>query len=253
MSTPLSTRCIAPAVDVERFNIYSRLEIIAILRSLIDEGSLVTASFGRNDEFIVTALLAVNPDFEELIFDCGTDEAANRRLLSATQLKLTTQLHHIPIQITASRVETTVYQGSLAFRMRLPSQLARCQRREFYRVKVPLSQPLTCELQLDPQDAGSRRAIHVFDISCGGVALFDYPPAAKFAPGRIYRRCRIELADIGTVTVDLEVVHVVEPTIKNEVRARRCGFRFVNLANTMSALVQRYINRIEREQNALVG
>src|SRR5206468_6010297 len=89
MATPMK-RAESPsrldASEFERYQVHSRLEIVAILRSLIEHRSLVTVSFGGRDDFIVSALLAVNPDFEELIIDHGADPATNVRLLQAPRL-----------------------------------------------------------------------------------------------------------------------------------------------------------------------
>lgn len=235
--------------DSEQYQIHSRLEIIAILRSLIEQRSFVTVYFGACDDFIVSALLAINPDFEELIFDFGANEEANARMVRATDLIVATQLDHIRIQFTAIRAEATTYEGGPAFRIPLPRMLLRLQRREFYRIKVPLGQPLICELY--PGGQYERPvAIRVYDISCGGIALVEYPAALILVPGTVYPGCRIDLAEIGTVTTDIEVMHLLETTGKSGMTSRRCGCRFVHFTNPLVTLIQRYIMKIEREQKA---
>jgi flagellar brake protein len=237
--------------DGERYLVHSRHEITAILRSLIDRSALVTVYFGERGEFIVTALLSINPDFEELIFDYGAEEVQNERLLASSRLTLVTQLDHIRIQCVATRAEATTFQDMPAFRIRLPDALTRLQRRENYRVKVPLSQPLSCSLQLDPQRDDSRVAIRICDVSGGGIALIDYPPTLDLVPGAVYYGCQIDLGEFGRVTTDIEVVHVMEKTSRNAAKTRQCGCRFRNLRNATLTLIQRRINQIERDQKAL--
>lgn len=240
-----------PETDLEneRFIVHSRLEITAILRSLIEHGTLVTVYFGDSD-FIVTSLLSINPDFEELILDYGADSARNSRLLHASRLTFSTQLQHIRIQFNAHRAEPTSFRGAPAFRIRMPDDLVRLQRREYYRVKAPMSQPVRCNVLLDPERADSAVSIRIFDVSVGGIALVDYPPNLKPEPGTIYHGCQIDLREIGRVTTDIEIVHVMEKVNHNKQRTRLCGCRFVNMSNQMLTLIQRYINKIERDQKA---
>jgi c-di-GMP-binding flagellar brake protein YcgR len=237
--------------DNERYLVHSRLEITAILRSLIEHSALVTVYFGDRSEFIVTALLTINPEFEELIFDYGADDVLNARLLESSRLTLVTQLDHIRVQFVASRAEATTFQEMPAFRIRLPDALTRLQRRENYRVKVPMSQRVTCTLHLDPADSRRSVAIRICDVSGGGIALVDFPPSLELVPGTVYPDCHIDLREIGRVTTDIEIVHVMEKASRNAVKTRLCGCRFRNMPNAMLTLIQRYINKIERDQKAL--
>jgi len=238
-------------MDSERFQVHSRLEIIAILRSVIEHRAFVTLTFGSRNDFIVTALLAMNPDFEELIFDYGADANANQRLVGASNIELSTELDHIKIQFSVQRAEPTQFQGGPAFRIRMPSSVTRLQRRDNYRVRLPMSQPATCTLQLDPALPSSSVAIRIFDVSCGGMALIDYPADLNLVPGTVYPNCRIDLREIGRVTADVEIMHVMEKVSKNSVRSRICGCRFKNIANATVTQIQRYINKIEREHKLL--
>lgn len=251
MANPSSQRGGAAAHDNERYLVHSRLEITAILRSLIENSALVTVYFGDHGEFIVTALLSINPDFEELVFDYGADPKVNERLLASSRLTLVTQLNHIQIQFVADRAEATVYEQTPAFRIRMPDAVTRLQRRDNYRVKTPLSQPLSCTLRIDPARDDSVVTARIHDVSGGGIALVDYPAELNLVPGTIYRDCRIDLREIGHITTDIEIVHVMEKVNRNAVKTRQAGCRFSNVPNSMLTLIQRYINKIEREQKAL--
>jgi c-di-GMP-binding flagellar brake protein YcgR len=239
------------AADLERYQVHSRLEIVAILRSLIEHRSLVTVSFGGRDDFIVSAVLAVNPDFEELILDHGADVSTNARLLQGTRLEFSCQLDHIRILFTATRAENTIFQDAPAFRIRMPQVVTRIQRRDDYRIKVPLGHPLHCIIAWDATRPAQRDALRVLDLSRGGLSLTDYSATVKLVPRMVYRECSLTLGEVGTVSIDLEAVHLVELTGRNNVRTRRCGCRFVGLPNATATLIQRYINKVERDQKAL--
>jgi len=247
MSDLVERRLVATP-DNERYLVQSRLEITAILRSLIDHSALITVYFGDHGEFIVTAILSINPEFEELVFDYGADASVNQRLLESPRLTFATQLDHIRIQFESHRAQTTSSQGSSAFRVRMPDELIRLQRRDNYRVKVPLSRPVNCTLRLDPKRGGTAVAVRIYDVSGGGLALIDYPQSLQLTPGEIYQGCQLDLRDVGRVTTDIEIIHVLEKTGRNVTRTRLCGCCFRNMPNATLMVIRRYISKLEREQ-----
>ena len=68
--------------ELEPFLVYSRIDILANLRVLIDQHVLATVYYDHGASFIVTRFLALNPEFEELIFDLGPDGRNNEKLLA---------------------------------------------------------------------------------------------------------------------------------------------------------------------------
>lgn len=228
--------------DDDRFRIYSRMEIVGLLRAVAAHRELVTVQFGGGSDFVVTAVLAVNPEFEEVVLDYGADEAAMQRLLRAERLRVSTQLDHVRMGFTADGAGAVSFEGGPAFRVRLPDSLLRFQRRDAYRLKVPLGRPLLC--QVPAAGGGSTLALKVRDISVAGIGLTDYPPSFLVTVGQVLEGCRINLPELGALVADLEVMHATQG------EARRCGCRFRNLPLPMANLIQRYITRVEREQHA---
>jgi c-di-GMP-binding flagellar brake protein YcgR len=231
--------------DDDRFRIHSRMEIVGLLRAVSAHREIVTVQFGGAQDFVVSAVLAVNPDFEEVVLDYGADEAAMQRLLRAQRLRVTTQLNQVRIQFQADVAAVVNYEDGPAFRVRLPDSLQRFQRRDAYRLKVPLGRPLLCEIP-PSETAGGTQAlrVRVRDISVEGIGLVDYPKELRPATGAVWSGCRINLPDLGPLVADLEVKHATEGDV------RRCGCHFRNLPLSMANLIQRYITRVEREQHA---
>jgi len=229
--------------DASRFRIYSRVEIVALLRAIAAHRELVTVEFGGTDDFILSVVLAVDQDAGTVVLDHGADPDAMRRLLRAPRLRVVTQLDRVRVQFQSDSARAVVHEGGPALRMRVPESVLRFQKRGTYRLKIPLSRPLTCEIP--PGAAGAARAeVRVRDISVEGVGLTDYPREFPVAAGTRWQHCRIRLADLGTLVADLEVMRVVDG------ERPRCGCRFRDLPPAMENLVQRYITRIEREQRA---
>ena len=237
--------------DSEPLLVRSRLEIVAILRALIERKALVTVYFGDQAEFIVTALLAVDSGSEEIVFDCGVEKILNRRLLQCSRLTVETQIDHIRIRFVANRPEATAFRQAQAIRARMPDVVIRQQRRDSYRVKIPLGQPVYCVVQLDALATDASMPVRIGDVSCGGLALVDCPPTLRLAPGMVHAGCRIDLREIAFVTTGLEIVHVLERVNRNGLRMKICGCRFMNPSSALLTFIQRYINAIETRRKAL--
>ncbi|MDR2614560.1 MAG: flagellar brake protein, partial [Candidatus Accumulibacter sp.] len=71
----------APQFEVEltnaRYNqylLYSRTEILAVLRSIIQRGMLITVYFDQGRYFFLTSIIALQAKNTEIILDIGSDE-----------------------------------------------------------------------------------------------------------------------------------------------------------------------------------
>ena len=238
----------------DRYQVRSGLEIGRILRGLIAHHALVTAHAGDHGAFFVTAVLEVDEDDGTVVCDYGVDAALTERMLAAPRLTFVTQLDHVRVQFSVSGAVAEDYEGGPAFRVAIPEVVTRLQRREHYRLKVPRGRPLYCEVKLPGEAADAatakRVSLVVYDISCGGVALSGWPSDFVPQPSLELPDAWIELPDLGRLVVDLRVVHV-QGTAGRGPNLGRFGCRFENLNAAATMLVQRYINRIEREQRAL--
>lgn len=239
----------------DRYQVRSELEIGQILRGLIAHRALVTAHAGDHGAFFVTAVLEVDEEDGTLVCDYGVDAALTERALNAPRLTFITQLDHVRVQFSVSGAVAEDYEGGPAFRVAIPEVVTRLQRREHYRLKVPRGRALYCEVKtpVEAQDAGTgkRISLSVYDISCGGVALTGWPGEFVPKPALELPDAWIELPDLGRLVVDLRVVHV-QGNAGRGPNAGRFGCRFANPNHGATMLVQRFINRIEREQRALL-
>jgi c-di-GMP-binding flagellar brake protein YcgR len=239
---------IEPAgLDESAYRVHSRVEIAAILDALRKDGNLITASFGDGKDFFLTAVIAVLERQNRVVLDCGSDAATNRRALAATGITFTASHQRIKIQFSAESISLVRFDEREAFSMALPATLLRLQRRQFFRIDVPLTQPLKCIIPSgDPAAAPVQVAI--LDISCGGVAIVDAGSLGDFPIGLLLRGCTIHLRDMGIVSTDLLVRSAFTITLKNGARRRRFGFEFQNITERGRTMIQRCINAMERER-----
>ena len=90
----------------------------------------------------------------------------------------------------------------------------------------------------------------VQNVSAGGIALIDDEMALEPTKGAEYANCELMLPGAQSVIVTLCVMNCCDMTLFNGRMARRIGCAFVNPNAAMLALVQRYVSKLERDQNA---
>ncbi len=231
-----------------RYEVRSRLDIVSTMRALVKNRTLVTAHGARTSDSIVTALLAVYANDGYLVFDYGADDAATQRVLAADDVRFITHVDHIRIQFAAPPAGTLDYDGAPAFLTRLPEAMTRLQRREYYRVQIPLTEPISVVLAPGPEHAALAAALRVVDLGCGGILLRDVPASLDARVGTVYRQCGINLPNLGSIATDARVVRVTND--ETQPGLRQVAFEFLDLPVPAMMLLQRYINRVERERLA---
>lgn len=238
------------APEMEHYMLYSRAEIAAILRRISEERTLVTVYTGGDGEFAVTMLLDVDADFDEATFDMPVNPEAQARVLDAHELVFVIFFENIKVQFRAQIAQATTFEERAAFRVRLPAQMLRLQRREYFRVRTPLIGKATC---LVPQESGASKyeSLDLLNISVGGLAVMSYPHNFELPVGNTIRDCFLDLPGIGPINVAFRVVNVYDG--EGDSAGRRCGCQFVDLAPQARIMLQRYINRVEGEQRKALG
>lgn len=235
-----------------KYMLYSRSEILFVLRAVLQKGSLVTVYFNHGQSFLLTALLAVDGDSGSILFDMGSDEEMNQKALKADRLLFTTSLDKVKVQFSLKSLQQVQHGGRPAFRGALPETLLRLQRREYYRLTTPVANPIRCKATIRHEDGSTAPVdIPLLDISGGGVGLVvdpalkdDFKIDAKLAD------CRIDLPDEGLLVCNLIVRNAFDVTTKTGNHHIRVGCEFIDLPGTRLTMIQRYITRVERERKA---
>lgn len=231
--------------DFERYLVNDRLEIVSILRKLQSRREQISLNWELSG-FALTMLLAVNPDFEEMVLDCGSDSAANHALLHAERITVVAMIDGIKVQFSGRHPDATVYEGYPALRMRLPDLVLRLQRRDYFRVPANLTSTIALE------NDGAVRVLEwrVADMSLGGVALLTDKTFVRIERGQILENCSISLGGLGALSLSLEVQNTAETIMRNGNRQMRLGCRFLQLQHGMEKLISNYIGQAERERRS---
>ena len=232
------------------FEVESRREIIALLRGIGEKNQLVRMLIQGEADVCVTSVLHVDPDTNSVILDCSINRDQNRRIVAASRISFETTLDKIRILFATDAVSDTTYDNRPALRLDIPTSLVRLQRREYYRMATPVSNPVRALIPLPEELGGEITAFPLADISCGGIAILDNKLVLGNTIGVEYKECRIELPEIGTLVTNLQIRNSQDMTLLNNKTNRRLGCAFVDISRGNMAIVQRYITKLERERNA---
>lgn len=231
--------------------VHSRREIIALLRAIGEHHQLITMLVNGGTDAVVTSILEVDDANDAVLIDCAPSALLNQRITQSDDIAFEASLDKVRILFSVAGADNALHENRPALRIPIPASLIRLQRREYYRVNTPVSNPIFCRIPL-PAGAGGNYAVTLVDISCGGIALLDDKKILDTTIGYEYPNCRIDLPGLGVVTVTLQIRNSQELTLFNGKTNRRLGCQFVDLSKAMLAAVQRYIMHLERERNAKI-
>jgi c-di-GMP-binding flagellar brake protein YcgR len=158
-----------------------------------------------------------------------------------------TNLDKVRIQFSVQQITACLQDGRPALRAPFPESIRRVQRREYYRVEVPVTEPAWCTI---PMPQGKIVKLEIKDISAGGISVLDNSHLLDTSEDMLYKDCRLELPETGTVVADLQIKRSLHETLSNDKKIHMLGCRFHDLSNPMNFMVQQYIGKLERKLNA---
>lgn len=232
------------------FLVRSALEVRFILRGVRQQRALVALHFGDDNDLIFTSVVEVDVERGDLVLDYPNNELAARRALAAPAVIATTSQDDVKVQFRCEALRKIRYNGRDELCCNIPDSLLRVQRRSAFRIPTPQSDPLKCVITLPPGSRPSTAEVTVLDISCGGLGVIDHHPLVAMDPGAVYDRCHLELPDVGEINFRMQVRNTFSYTLRNGLTCRRAGCSFIDMPESASAIVQRYINELERETHS---
>ena len=230
--------------QLEPYKVLSRVEIVGMLRGLRESGAMITAFYDDSGSGAVVLLLEVDDAAGELVFDVPSDAKVTERLLGARDIVFVAFHQQVKLQFRATAATRSTFDNQAAFRVALPDEMLRLQRRDAFRVRTPITRPPQCLVPHSP-DSKQFESLRVLDISVGGAAIMSYPEKFELPVMEEIDNCFLDLPGIGSVNVRLRVRHI--DAVPRDAAARRCGCEFVDLAPQARMMLQRYVNKLEAE------
>lgn len=232
----------------DRYAIRGWREVLFYLNGIRSQKLLVQVFLVDGQESIISSLLDIDDVNGQLILDGISNHPFNRKAVPGASIRIETSLENIRIMFDTRVSELALYQGRPAIRARLPNTLVRLQRREHFRISLPIVKPVPCVIPASA--AGNPDPINtvVLDISLGGVAISENAGILDPRAGVTLAQCEIALPEVGLLTVDLRVHSVAQVLIRTGHKKKRVGCSFVELPNPLASTLQRFIMNLERER-----
>lgn len=237
----------ASSEDWKRYTVQSRREILSLLCTIQQLNLLVNLSFAGG-EGVITTILAVDAARNLVVFDSARSELTNKRLSTAGQVGFSTSINGVGISFAAPRVDLVRFDQRPALKIALPQEMIRLQRRDNFRVMMPIANPAYCLIPPAPGLNQTQIRAVIIDLSCGGAAIAENEGALGMKVGDSMPDCRLLLHEMEPVTVTLEVCNTALLTLHNGIKKTRLGCRFVDIPADLPSVLQRYILNLEREQ-----
>ena len=235
------------------YEVESRREIVALLRQIAEKNQLVRVLIRGEADVCVTSLLDVDPDTNTMVLDRPVSAEQMASLARAREVRCETSLDKIRILFGADGLREVSIDGRTALRANIPATLIRLQRREYYRMATPVSNPVRVTIPLPAALGGKMEVFPLADISCGGIAILDNKQILGTNTGDTFAGCRLDLPEIGPVMTSLQIRNSLDLTLLNNKTNHRLGCAFIDISRGNLAAVQRYITKLERERNARIA
>ncbi|MGD8926116.1 MAG: flagellar brake protein [Thioalkalispiraceae bacterium] len=232
----------------QEYLLENRISVLAKLKQLAKLNSMVTATFDNGNNSMNTSIIEVLKDMDLVALDYGPTESLNARLLAADRILFKADVEGVDCQFKASSITKAKLHGEPVFAIPIPESILWVQRREFFRVRIPLGVPVFCEVK---QVDGSYRKYKVLDISSGGISLHDEYKDLNLEAGIVLSACTLELPEHGHGQVNLEVRNILPYRQGDRDAGKKIGCSFVNLGMSFAATIQRYINAVEAARRRL--
>lgn len=225
--------------EEQKFLINSPKEIQLILQAIAQKKSNAMLHINDDEQVIKTVILAANA--QGLWLDVGPSDWDNKSVLLNETLTLVTMHQGAKVQFSCQGIELAMFASLPAFHCPLPAKIVRLQRREYFRLLIPVDAPLKCVIPPKTDKPVQQDEIAIMDISVGGIALVCKETGVHLEAGEIYPDCQIELPGIGMLTATLQVKNLSDVTSPSGHITKHAGCEFVHPDGQSGMLLQRYV------------
>ncbi|MGR9114474.1 MAG: flagellar brake protein [Gammaproteobacteria bacterium] len=227
------------------FTVRNKQQIINHLTLLMRQKCLFNLHFGENESFITT-LLAIDPSKDRILLDCGPKEYLNKKLLSTPTIVFRASYAGIKVAFEGTNIKSVDHDGHTAFSIPIPENLLWRQRRQYYRVKSPLSKNSYLRLSIDEEPPAK---LQLYDISISGFSVLNEftVHAELLIPGKEFLDCRLILDSTGEDVIAFKVQNVIPVNPSKPDKTQKIGCQFTAISPAFESSIQRYMQQIERE------
>ena len=233
--------------DISRFLVDNAELIRSIFDGMMERRVFIALSIPHEEGSQFMSMLA-SVEGNTICFDLPADPALTGQVLRHGKLNASAQDGGVQVQFRLSDVRLRDQDGRSCFACPLPADLYRIQRRNAYRVPVPVHDEVTCDVVFSDQlGKPITRRLRVFDLSIGGLTLLMPLDIPELPTDTALSVCTLRLPDTEPMNVQLIVRNSFALPTHNDNIRRRVGCEFAELPGSAENRLQRYIFEIERK------
>ncbi len=230
--------------DIEKYFLHGKGEIVQKLRMLAKSKSSITGYFNQGSDFFLTGIVDVLRDKNILVLDISNDQSLNKKITSTSHIVFKTKHMGITAQFNTQSIQTAKFKGQQYFACAIPDELLWVQRREHYRVHIPMANNAVCQLK---NDEGNLEEFRIIDVSGGGIAIADENFHLKVEAGEEFLNADIIFTKELSTTTNLTIQNTLPLNFNAADSGQRIGCKFATLRVDFEAELQKYINQLDSE------
>ncbi len=239
-------------MDLAKYLVRNPKQILTYLKMLSTDRCLVSAIFGEGDkDTFLTAIMDIDEKKQTITIDCGPKEYLNKRLLDSAIIKCSTEYKGIKVQFEGRKIIKSGKPGQPAFTIPIPGSIYWVQRRQFYRIKSPLSKNSYCTITFKESETEEKTTLNIklYDLSASGFSILNDTAefSSQFIPSAEFNNCKLVLEKEEPLIISFDIRHKLPQNPNKPGKTERIGCRLTNQTPRTESTILRYMQNIERE------
>ena len=225
--------------------------VMSYLSDIVKKKCIISAHFGLKNSSFLTTIVEYDKNNNVLMLDCGPNASLDDELLASSKVLFRTDFDGIKASFSGKNIRKVKKGNTWSFSMPIPTSIFWMQRRQYYRVKIPLSHTGSyCQVRFKAENEGEQDQIvnfPLYDLSLSGVAFLDGDPtwSAKLQPQTAFVDCKLHLQTGAEADIAFTVMDVIEIRASATSTQLRVGCHFDYLPPNFDNQIQRYMQEIE--------
>jgi len=225
--------------------------VMSYLADLVKKKCIISAHFGVNNSSFLTTIVEYDKNNNVLMLDCGPSSSLDDELLASSKVLFRTDFDGIKVSFSGKSIRKVKKGNAWAFSMPIPTSIFWMQRRQYYRVKIPLSHTGSyCQVRFKAEHEEQQDHIvnfPLYDLSLSGVAFLNSDPAwtDKLHAKTSFVDCKLHLQTGAEGDIAFTIMDVIQVRASATNTQQRVGCHFDYLPTNFDNQLQRYMQEIE--------
>ncbi|MBL1277391.1 MAG: flagellar brake protein [Ectothiorhodospiraceae bacterium] len=223
-------------------NITSPARISSLLRPLMAQHAIISATIAESTQFFNTALLAVDPERDVLIIDELNPKTGHSLFINTRRITLHTLLEGVDVSFTVDLIKEDSENGIAFYEVQFPETIRYLQRRCSFRVPVSAADTIPVEIHTKEK---SVHAGEISDISTEGMCIrLPKKQNIGLENNTEESQCIIQLSDKRNIQCTFRICHSSQHEPSNNIHI---GGHFERLDKIQKRAIERFVIELQRK------